>query len=117
MLKKLTIKDLAVKHDYYCSDNNYYDSSISLFFFNFDEFYAEFSEIDIDMNLIFRWDVNKSPNIPDKYNLELFMIQQRKGIFKPIFIEDFKDENVELFIEFITPHMKKIKSIWKPLKF
>jgi len=114
-MKNLTLKDLAVKHDYYCSDSNYYSNDASLIYDSFQLFYNEFKDADIDMNLIFRWDLQKKGD--SDYYLEVFMIQQRKGIFTPIHIANFNEGNIPVFVELLKPHIEKLKSIWKPFEF
>lgn len=109
-MDKLTLKDLAIDHDYYCSDNNYYSYE------TFADFYEEFHDADVDRNLIFRWDVKEREESKRHY-LELFMMQQRKGIFKPIYIALFDEKDVELLAKYLKPHIEKLKSIWKPFEF
>lgn len=107
----LTIKDLAIKHDYYCSDSNYYSNKPYCKWESFKDFYEEMK--DADMNLVFRWDVIKEED-SDVYYMEIFMIHQRKGIFAPHFIQQVTDEDVILIIEYLKPHKKKLDKIWLP---
>lgn len=109
----MKLKDLAIDHDYYCSDNNYYSNDASMDFEDFDEFMMEFENADVDMNLVFRWDIHEEQ---DNYRLEIFMIQQRKGIFKPINVKTITEDDVPRLIEYLKPHLKKLKSLWRPLK-
>lgn len=115
-MKNLTLKDLAVKHDYYCSDSNFYSNEAALKYETFSDFYEDFHDADIDMNLIFRWDIREREESKRHY-LEIFMMNQRKGIFRPIYISLFDDKDVDLFIGLLKPHIEKIKSIWKPFNF
>ena len=115
-MKTLTLKDLAVDHDYYCSDNNYYNNDGSLKYDTFNDFYSEFKDADIDMNLVFRWDLNQIEETKEYY-LEIFQMKQRKGIFTPIHIELFEEKDIPLFLEYMKPHIDKLKSIWTPLEF
>ena len=115
-MKNLTLKDLAVNHDYYCSDSNYYSNDASLYYETFSDFYDEFNDADVDMNLVFRWDL-KFLEENNEYYLEIFQMKQRKGIFTPIHIEVFEEKDIPLFLEYLKPHIEKLKSIWKPLEF
>lgn len=115
-MKNITLKDLAVDHDYYCSDTNYFSNDARIEYDTFADFYEEFHDADVDMNLVFRWDLHEREN-SERHYLELFMIQQRKGIFTPIFINYFDEKDVPLFLKYINPHIEKIKSIWRPLEF
>jgi len=112
-MKNYSLDELTVEHDYYCNDDNYFSNDARLKYNCWEEFYDEFEDADIDMNLVFRWDMSKSTK---KYTLKLYMIQQRKGIFTPIIVKDFKEENINEFIKYITPHIKKLENIWKPFK-
>ncbi len=110
----MKIKDLAVDHDYYASDNNYYSNDASGNYENWNDFYEEFKDADIDMNLVFRWDVTRKEE-EEGYFMQVIIIAQRKGIYMPIQIEDVKDEDVEQIKEFMKPHFEKLVSIWNPL--
>jgi len=109
-----SIKQLAVKHDYYCSENNYYDSARRSDYYTFSEFYEEWFKTDVDMNLCFRWDIKKIEKSKD-YCMEIFIIQQRKGIFYPIFINKVEDKDVPKIIEYLKEHQKKLNQIWLSL--
>ena len=114
-----TLKDLAIDHEYYCSDSNYYSNDASLSYETFKEFLDEFEDRDVDLNLVFRWDLklNDYDNEYGGYYMEIFQMQQRKGIFTPIMITDFTEDDISSFIEYITPHLDKLKNIWEPFKF
>ena len=113
---KLTLEDLAVEHDYYCSDNNYYSSDAGLQYPTFADFYEEFKDADVDMNLVFRWDLRKSGD-HEGYYLEIFQMQQRRGKFVPIYIELFEEKDIPQFVAYLQPHIEKLKNIWKPFEF
>lgn len=112
----MTLKDLAIEHDYYCSDSNYYSNETSVRYDTFADFYEEFHDADVDMNLVFRWDL-KMREASERYYMEIFQIKQRKGIFAPIYIKYFDEQDIPLFIKYITPHIEKLKNIWNPLAF
>ncbi|MCT8340521.1 hypothetical protein MG296_10685 [Flavobacteriaceae bacterium TK19130] len=113
---KLTLKDLAIDHDYYCSESNYYSNEAAMRYETFADFYEEFHDADVDMNLVFRWDLHEREESKRHY-LEIFMMQQRKGIFKPIHIALFDESDVELLAKYLKPHIEKLKAIWKPFEF
>ena len=48
---------MAVEHPYYCSESNYYSNKPSMTWETMTEFLDEFEGTDIDMNLVFRWDI------------------------------------------------------------
>lgn len=144
MNKNITIKELhqaSQNHPYYCSESNYYSNDPAMEFPDFPSFMAEFSDADVDMNLCFRWDLaSRDPNdnkndsgihyseeemedIKEQieehghYYLNLFLIQQRKGIFKPIYIVNFEEKDIPEFIKYLEPHISKLKELWKPFEF
>jgi hypothetical protein len=45
----MKLKDLAIEHQYYCSDNNYYDSDAGKTWETMSEFLDEFEDADIDI--------------------------------------------------------------------
>lgn len=109
----MTLKDLAVDHDYYCSDVNYFKNSVSTEFTTFSEFYEEFFDADPDMNLVFRWDIIKYEN--DTYRMEVLIIHQRKGFFRPIMIDRVFEEDVSDILEFLNKNYSKLQKIWNPI--
>lgn len=111
----MKLQDLAVDHDYYASESNYYSNEASQKFNTFAEFYEEYHDADIDMNLVYRWDIKKFDK-QEAYYMEIFMIRQRKGIYAPIRIHRIFEEDVEIAIKFLTPHLDKLKSIWSPIR-
>lgn len=110
----MTLKDLAVEHDYYCHDSNYYSNDAGGEWNTWSDFYKEYNDADIDMNLIFRYDVAKVDET-DKYCMGVYMIHQRKGIFAPHLIKLVEEKDVPSIIELLSKHREKLNSIWKPL--
>lgn len=117
----MEIKDLAVNHPYYCSDSNYYSNQASERFSTMSDFLDAYFESDVDMNLCFRWDVKQkeddNENKIDEYRAEIFIMLQRKGIFRPIMVESFNQSEVDRFLEYIKKHQETLAKIWEPLKW
>ena len=111
----MKLKDLAVEHDYYASDSNYYSREVSGNYRTWADFYEEYHNADIDMNLVYRWDIHQREE-SKRYYMELFIIGQRKGIYVPILIDYVDEEDVESIISFLQPHLNKLISLWKPIK-
>lgn len=111
----MKIKDLAVDHPYYCSDSNYYSREPSQNYITFSGFYEDYKDADIDYNLCFRWDIKEQEDNPGLYYMEIFIIQQRKGIFTPITIDLVTDKDVPMILEYLKPHWDKMKTLWNPL--
>lgn len=110
----ITLSDLAIEHDYYSSESNYYSNEAKGVHKTFADFYEEFKDADIDMNLIFRWDIRKREG-SGRYSADIFMILQRKGIYMPHRIEYIDEIDVPKFKELMLKHWEKLNSIWKPL--
>lgn len=118
------LHELSNKHSYSCHTSNYYSNESSDRFESFDDFLSEFSDADIDYNLCFRWDIKSREseyNDEDskeelenygKYWAEIFLMQQRKGIFYPITINSFKEEDIPKFLEYLKPHKEYMGQLW-----
>ena len=78
----MNIQDLAVKHDYYASGCNFYSRDASKKYDTWADFYEDFHDADIDMNLVYRWDIHEREESKRKW-MEVFIIHQGKGIYSP----------------------------------
>ncbi len=112
----MMLADLAVDHPYYCSDSHYYCGDIDETYATMSDFIADNKDCDIDLNLIFRWDVREVEEGANRYYAEVFIMQQRKGIFRPCRIDRFHEDEVEDFITMVTKHWQRLKEIWEPLQ-
>jgi len=112
----MNLSELAAKHDYYCHDSNYYSNDAHEKYSTWQDFFAEFGDADIDMNLVFRFDIKlKNDETPqDGYYMELFIMQQRKGRFVPVDIKTVTDKDAPHIVSFLQKHHEKIKQIWQP---
>ena len=110
----MTLKDLFIEHPYYASSSNYYSNEASLSFQTMSDFISEFADADIDMNLIYRWDVHKHDK-SETYWAEIFIIHQRQGIYTPIVIHHFAEDDVSSFISLVTKHKERLLECWKPI--
>jgi len=110
----MNLKDLAVRHDYYASESNYYSQEATGNYETWNDFYEEFNDADIDMNLIYRWDITETEE-KEKYSMFVVIIAQRKGIYMPIFIDSVEEKDVPQIKAFLKPHFEKLLRIWNPL--
>ncbi len=116
----MNLKELVVKHPYYCETSNYYSNAPHLVWETMTEFLDEYEQADIDMNLIFRWDViNRSEDEvgqdAGRYRAEVFMMHQRKGIFAPHDINHVNEVEVERFVELARKHWETLMHLWEPI--
>ena len=101
-------------HQYYCSDNNYHSSEASARFNTVADFLDNFEETDIDLNLCFRFDIEKHDN-GDLY-AEFFLMLQRKGIFMPIHCVSYNPETESERLEsYLKKHYAVMMNLWTPL--
>jgi hypothetical protein len=100
------------KHDYYCcgAEREYsYDS--------WDQYQQDSKNIDLDMNLLVRWDWKDSldkDNEIDEDVLQLTVIHQRKGDLVTINITVNKD-NESAITEWLKPRYEHLMKLWSPL--
>ena len=109
-----------IKHPYYCSSSNYFSNDYSITLETVTEFLDYMEGSDIDMNLIFRWDVernidNDTGELVDGYHAEVFIIQQRKGLFVAYYIKSITEDEVEPFMEYLKKHWQRLNEMWSPI--
>jgi hypothetical protein len=109
----MTLQDLAISHPYYSSDSNYYSKDAAQTHETWQGFYEGEKNLDIDLNLCFRFDV-KHDEETGLYCAYVFIIQQRKGIYRPVTIYSVTEEDVPTMIEYLQRHYDKIKELWQP---
>lgn len=111
------------KHKYYCSDSNYYLGDRNGENYGRSEYdtWNEFKEewlgwgddglgIDIDCNYCFRFDIDKTD--AGVYDLTLFFMLQRKGIFRPVWIKKIEEEDMEEINTFLENQWNYTKEQW-----
>lgn len=119
-------------HPYYCSESNFFVGRNSDYYNEPVESWADFMNgwgcSDVDMNLVFRWDwqeldpddYESSDDYPDGWSaenpdrLEIFFIQQRKGIFAPVvcWVNKFNEPSVR---EWLSARWETMAAIWEPI--
>ena len=107
-LEKLA--ELSEQHPYYCSESSYYGLGFSTEYDTWGQFIAEMGDSDHDMNLVFRWDVNKADD--GSYYANIYIVHQRKGRFIPQTIHEILESDVDSFIKFITERKITIDKLW-----
>lgn len=112
----MQLKDLAIDHPYYCSDNNYYSRDPETEWETMSDFLDEFEDADVDMNLVFRWDIYAPDEDEKEYRGEIFIMHQRKGIFAPHRINIVRESEVERLVVFLKKHLNRLNEIWFPLQ-
>lgn len=114
------LEQLSIDHPYYCSDSNWFSNEPTVRHETMTEFLDDYENADIDMNLIFRWDIkNRSESEEGKkagrYYAEVFIMHQRKGIFAPHLIANINEPEAERFKKIALEHWETLKQMWEPL--
>lgn len=123
---KMEFKDLFADHAYYCSEGNYYSNECNYQYHSFDEFIEEYGAMDFDYNLLFRWDLKKEleeKQVDGEWievengniTLSTFWMQQRKGRFVCIEINNITESDFKRITEFLQPRFEYLKRLWTPL--
>ena len=103
----MTVEQLAkYEHPYYGT------GTMCETYADFEHFYSEMKDYDVDMNFCYRWDVIKHDD--GTYSLNIYTIQQRKGRIIEHSVDKFTDSDVPLFFEYLKEHMKTMKNMWMP---
>jgi hypothetical protein len=113
-----TLAQLAVNHPYYASDSNYYKDGVAEHYDTFLGFLSDFGRMDVDLNFCYRWDISKwddDGQETDEYKMQITLILQRKGIYKPCLINSVTEEDVPAILAYLTPHWERMKQLWMPL--
>ncbi|WP_024294983.1 hypothetical protein [Lacrimispora indolis] len=121
----------ATEHSYYCSESNHYVGNQHGENFGRCEYdtWADFQEewldsdgvsIDIDYNLCFRFDIEQKHN-PDtdepiaEFELWLFFMLQRKGIYRPVWIKHIDEKDMPGIKGFLEKQWHYIQYQWNEL--
>lgn len=115
----------ATDHSYYCSESNYYVGNRCGENFGRCEYdtWEDFQEewlasdgisIDMDYNLCFRFDIKQKPKT-DEFELWLFFILQRKGIYRPVWIKHIEEKNMPDVERFLKMQWEYMQNQWKEI--
>lgn len=118
-MEKHIIETLAIEHPYYCSERNYYSNDPDCVWDTATDFLNEYEDADVNMNLVFRWDIQQKTDNNDNpvegvYSAQIFMMHQRKGIFAPHYISVVRPAEIIRLRDYLGKHWKTIQAIWSP---
>ena len=121
----------GTNHSYYCSENNYYVGNSKGENFGRCEYetWKDFRDewlrpdgesIDIDYNLCFRFDIiqKRDPDTDDSldgFELWLFFILQRKGIYRPVWIKNIYEKDMPYIYNFLKMQFEYMENQWKEI--
>lgn len=116
----MTLQELSIDHPYYCSDSNYYNNECFFEYPNWKSFVAEMGDADMDMDLLFRWDVKKRSDLfnddDQGFVVQLFFMQQRKGRFVIHQINSIKESEAIDLTVYLSTRLGKLLELWLPFK-
>ena len=121
----------ATEHSYYCSESNHYvgnQHGENFWRCEYDT-WADFQEewldsdgvsIDMDYNLCFRYDIKQRRNLDtdepiDEFELWLFFMLQRKGIYRPVWIKHIEEKDMPGIKGFLEKQWNYIQYQWNEL--
>ena len=112
------LKRLSIKHDYYCSESNFYSNEPAQNYETASDFLADYESMPIELNMCFRWDIRPRGDNGEKYgrySAEIFIMLQRKGIFKPITIKHINESECVALEKYLKKHWEYLSQLWNPI--
>lgn len=113
-----------VDHPYYCNLGNYFNNDCGHTYKSWAEFMEEMGDIDMDYNLLFRFDWKEgedngaSTYKGDDYyrngHLEMFWMGQRKGKYQYSVIDVCRADEPAV-LEYLKPRWEYMRALWAPL--
>lgn len=102
------------EHPYYCSNNNWHNADAAAEYETWADFYQEYYDADPDMNLIFRFDIESYNSYEGLYKMYIYIIQQKRGYFKPISIKIVTESDGPQVNELLSKHHELLIKLWQP---
>lgn len=117
------LKLQKTNHSYYCSESNYYVGRNENFgrseyatWKDLKDDWLINDDLDDDYNHLFRFDIFESKdddgNPTEKFELFLFFILQRKGIYRPVWIKEITEEDMPEIKRFLEKRWEYMKNQW-----
>lgn len=112
-------------HSYHCCVSNYYASRAENYGRSDYDTWNDFKEgwridtttIDDDYNHVFRFDIREKRNDKNEpigeFELLLYFILQRKGIFRPVWIKNITKEDMDEIEQFLKDRWEYLKGQWE----
>jgi hypothetical protein len=113
-----------VDHDYYCSDENYYQNGTQKLFESWAEFMEAEGDAEMDRNLVFRWDWREGEgwelgdyNGDDYYRyarIQIYIMNQRHGAFRSASVKVCRADEADI-IAYLRPRWENLAELWAPI--
>ena len=123
-MKTSNLQLKETKHSYYCNETNYYVDGYNNYgrseYDNWKDFKEEWlichDKLDDDYNHVFRFDIlekrNEEDELTGEFELWLFFILQRKGIYRPVWIKNIKKDDMTDIEDFLKDRWQYLKNQW-----
>jgi len=98
------------KHSYYGS------GEFSETFECWSDFMDEFEDADIDMNMVYRWDLRLDDEDESCWILDIFMVHQRKGYVSEQSINNIEEKDLSSINRFLIMHYEYLQELWNPIR-
>lgn len=112
-----------VDHPFHATEGNFHATGYNNEFDTWAEFMEDMGNLDLDMNLVYRWDWNRvDPDdydgvtyfMPETDTLQLFYIMQRKACPLSAAVQVTRDQEDEIRA-WLTVRAEHLRSVWEPL--
>jgi hypothetical protein len=111
---QVSLESLEEIHPDGCSSSNFLNPDYEHRYDTVSEFLAEFTEEDPWLNLCVRWDIERDEE-GTGYHVRVAILQQRKGLFMPVWIDRVEQTDLPQLLSFLRRHWEYLREIWKPV--
>lgn len=108
------LDELCIKHPYYLETKNFHSADEPMTYNDWSSFSSMWVDADVDMNLVFRWDMFAPSDEYPFYRLHLGVIQQRKGIYQGIEINNIQEKDKVDIVRYLDRHYRTMLENWHP---
>ena len=108
----MELKDYG--HPYYANDGNFYSNDSCQTWQTMAEFLDGYEDADVDMNMVFRWDIRPRDEQKTRWEAQVIIIGQRKGIYASHSILNVNADELIRFEKYLWKHWENMKMLWCP---
>jgi len=111
---RVDLEGLSEIHPDECSSSNFLDPDYERRYATVADFMEDFERSAVPLNLCVRWDIERDDDARG-YHARVHLLQQRKGIFLPIWIAHVEDTDLPRLHAFLRRHWEYLQEIWNPI--
>lgn len=101
-------------HPYYCNEGNYFSRDCHSFYKSWEDYIESEGDLDMDYNLLFRWDWKPADTEKPGDELHLYYMTQRKGYNRSVYVQVKKSDEPEIR-EWLLVRAARMRVLWEPL--